>query len=224
MPNPWLAVPLEDYEGHMRSGPVQQLAALSELFARALEWAKPASVAVLGVAGGNGLERIDPGVTARIVGFDINARYLDQVRQRFALPGLELHCVDLAEEDVTAAPADLVHAALIFEHAGVGRALDNAVALTGRKGALSVVLQMPSPDQEGVTPTPYQSIQKLKDNFELIERDPFSRLMEDRGFRLAAEDLRRLPSGKSFWLGLFTRSETEPRPRGSVGATSQRQH
>src|SRR5215468_3821355 len=99
MSSPWLAIPLEDYEGHMGSAGVGQLTVLAELFKCALDRCLPDSVTVLGVAGGNGLEQIDCAVTKRIVGVDINQRYLDEVRLRFgALSGLELHCRDLAEQ------------------------------------------------------------------------------------------------------------------------------
>ena len=57
--NPWLALPLGDYKGHMRS---------------------PASVAILGIAGGNGLEHVDPSVTSRGVGLDLNPQYPDVTR------------------------------------------------------------------------------------------------------------------------------------------------
>ena len=56
MSSPWLSVPLAEYEGHMKSAEVRQLDALSKLFAAALEHCRPGSVAVLGIAGGNGLE------------------------------------------------------------------------------------------------------------------------------------------------------------------------
>jgi hypothetical protein len=36
MSNPWLAVPLAEYEQHMNSAEVRQLAALSDLFAEAI--------------------------------------------------------------------------------------------------------------------------------------------------------------------------------------------
>src|SRR5512140_2480766 len=99
MPSPWLSVPLSDYEGHMRSPGVQQLDALSDLFADAVECCRPESVAILGIAGGNGLERIDANITKRILGLDVNPLYLEAVRRRFAaVYDLELHCVDLAEE------------------------------------------------------------------------------------------------------------------------------
>jgi hypothetical protein len=41
MSNPWLNIPLAGYEGHMRSDKVQQLDALSKLFAAALERCRP---------------------------------------------------------------------------------------------------------------------------------------------------------------------------------------
>jgi hypothetical protein len=57
--NPWLKVPLADYESHMNSAGVEQSAALSELFAGALARCQPESVAVIGIAGGDGLDHID---------------------------------------------------------------------------------------------------------------------------------------------------------------------
>jgi hypothetical protein len=76
MSNPWLGIPLGDYEGHMGSAEVGQLPVLAELFKCALDHCRPKSVAVLGVAGGNGLEQIDCSITKRIVGVDINRQYI----------------------------------------------------------------------------------------------------------------------------------------------------
>lgn len=73
MSSPWLEVPLEDYEGHMLAPEVAQLPVLADLFAQALALRRPTSVAVLGVAGGNGLDRVDPALTKRVVGFDCNS-------------------------------------------------------------------------------------------------------------------------------------------------------
>jgi hypothetical protein len=58
--NPWPRVPLADYEGHMRAPGVEQLDALAELFGHVLTTCAPHSVAILGVAGGNGLDFVDP--------------------------------------------------------------------------------------------------------------------------------------------------------------------
>jgi hypothetical protein len=204
MPNPWLSIPLEDYEGHMGSAGVQQLTVLSELFKRALDHCLPESVAVLGVAGGNGLEQIDCAVTKRIVGVDINQRYLDKVQRRFGtLAGLELRCRDLAERDFSLPPVGLVHAALIFEHVGLGVALENSLALVTPQGALSVVLQLPSEDEQAVASTSYTSMQTLKQDFALIEISEFQRLLGQNGFRLVEQESRSLPAGKALWLGVF---------------------
>ena len=204
MPNPWLAIALEDYEGHMGSDNVRQLEALSDLFKRALDLCSPESVAVLGVAGGNGLQRVDSAITKRIIGLDINARYLEAVRQRYgALPGLELCCADLADKHLSLAPVELVHAALFFEHTGLGRCLENALFLVAPGGKLSVVLQLPSEAEQDVTSTRYSSMQALRDCFALIDVSQFCRKLEGKGFHLFQQEQRSLPTGKAFWLGIF---------------------
>ncbi|HLJ51675.1 MAG TPA: class I SAM-dependent methyltransferase [Bryobacteraceae bacterium] len=204
MTNPWLSIPLADYEGHMGSDDIRQLAALADLFGEALEIRRPESVAVLGIAGGNGLDRIDTAVTHRVLGIDCNSSYLEAVRQRYAaIPGLELHCLDLAEQPLQLQRVELVHAALVFEHAGLGRCLDNALALIAPGGALSVVLQLPSETEAGVTPSRFVSIQNLKSHFSLIDEPSFRAGMEKRSYTLRYETRCSLPGGKSFWMGIF---------------------
>ena len=204
MANPWLSIPLQDYEGHKGRDNAQQLSVLSELFKRALDICVPDSVAVLGIAGGNGLEHVNHATIRRVVGFDINARYLDEVRRRFGTyPNLELHCVDLSEGELRIPPAALVHAALFFEHTGLGGALDNALSLVAPEGRLSVVLQLPDHQQQNVTPTAYASMQTLAENFSLVDASHFRGVLEKRGFRLVHEEIRPLPTGKTLWLGVF---------------------
>jgi len=205
MSDPWLSIPLADYEGHMSADSVQQLSALSDLFKRVLDLCQPDSVAIAGVAGGNGLEHADPSFIKRMVGLDINPGYLDEVRRRFgAHPNLELHCVDLSRDEPRVAPVALVHAALFFEHAGLGGALDNALALVDGGGKLSVVLQLPQPEQHNVTPTSYPSMQALAASFSPIDVPRFRGLLEQKGFRPMHEELRPLPTGKTLWLGIFS--------------------
>lgn len=204
MSSPWLSIPLQDYEGHMGSTGVRQLTVLAELFKCALASCLPESVAVLGVAGGNGLEQIDGANTKRTVGVDINQPYLDEVQQRFGtLTGLELHCLDLADRDFSLPPVALAHAALIFEHVGLGLALENALSVIAPGGRLSVVLQLPSEIEQDVASTSYPSIQKLKQNFALIDIMEFQRLLGQKGFELVEQEKRSLPAGKALWLGVF---------------------
>lgn len=207
MANPWLGIPLADYEGHMGSPEVGQLAVLSSLFETALRLYQPRSVAILGVAGGNGLEQINSKITQRVVGLDFNQEYLENARSRFSeLAGLELHCVDLAADSLALAPVELVHAALVFEHAGVDRCLENALALVENRGAFSVVLQLPSETAQGVGASPFPSLQKLKAVFQMIEPAWLKETLHTRGFALEHEAKQSLPAGKSFWHGIFRRS------------------
>jgi SAM-dependent methyltransferase len=224
--NPWLAIPLEDYEGHMGPAGVRQLTTLAELFRCALEHPPPESVAILGVAGGNGLEEIDQAITKKIVGVDINQRYLDEVRQRFdTLPGLELHCRDLANPDFRLAPVALVHAALIFEHAGLGVSLTNALSLVAPGGRLSVVLQRPSAAEPGVASTNYASMQTLKKDFALIDPGEFQRILERQGFQMVRQENRALPMGKALWWGVFARRNESGAVQAGVnrGSNDQRE-
>jgi hypothetical protein len=203
--NPWLNVALEEYEGHMGPGGVEQLGPLADLFGRSLSCAVPESVAILGVAGGNGLDRIDPQITRRVVGVDLNAGYLATVRERFpALAGLELHQADLSRDPLSIPPVALVHAALIFEHAGEGRCLENAVALVAPGGWFSVVLQLPAVSNAPAAPSHYASIDTVRRGFSMLDPSEFSTGLTTRGFRLHDELRIPLPEGKGFWMGMFS--------------------
>jgi len=190
----------------MRSDEVQQLDALSELFAAALERCQPPSVAVLGVGGGNGLDRINSGVTKRVVGLDLNQHYLDEARKRYGgTYNLSLHCVDLAEERVELEPVHLVHAALVFEHAGIDLCLENAVSLVDGRGALCAVLQRPSQAEQEIGSTNFSSMLTLKDDFALVDPINFQSKLASVGFRMVHEVLRPVPAGKGLWMGVFER-------------------
>jgi threonine dehydrogenase-like Zn-dependent dehydrogenase len=205
--NPWQEIPLADYEAHMNAEAVKQASVLSELFGEALALRKPASVAVLGVAGGNGLEQIDEKQTRRVAGVDLNPHYLAAVRKRFAnMAGLELYAIDLAEAHIQLPPVELVHAALIFEHTGLGQCLENALALMTPEGALSVVLQLPGAESQNVGGSGVVSIAKLAADFSLIDPNALTRMLAERGLQLTHERLEPVPGGKQLWMGIFVRS------------------
>jgi hypothetical protein len=206
MSNPWLNIPLADYEGHMKSAEVQQLDALAELFAEALASCRPVSLAVLGIAGGNGLDRVNSSTTKRVVGLDVNPLYLDETRRRYADKlHLELSCVDLANLVVNMEPVQLVHAALVFEHAGVDLCLENALSLVAPGGTLSAVLQWPSESAPGVGASQFPAMQKLKSRFSAVDPAWFQETVARRGFSLRNQVQRSLPSGKGLWMGVFRR-------------------
>ena len=205
--NPWQEIPLADYEAHMNAEAVKQASVLSKLFEEALALRNPVSVAVLGVAGGNGLERIDGRQTRRVLGVDSNPHYLAAVRERYAnMAGLELCAIDLAEATIQLPPVELVHAALIFEHAGMGQCLENALALIAPEGALSVVLQRPGTESQDVGGSGVASITKLAAHFSLIDPNALTRTLAHRGLRLTHEKLEPVSGGKQLWMGVFARS------------------
>ncbi|WP_049853198.1 hypothetical protein [Pantoea sp. RIT-PI-b] len=80
MSNPWLSIPLADYEGHMALPDVGQADMLSGELETLLAEYSPKSVAIAGCAGGNGFDKvINAGVT-RLVGVDINPEYIADAR------------------------------------------------------------------------------------------------------------------------------------------------
>ncbi len=209
MSNPWLTVPLSEYEQHMSSAEVLQSGALSDLFAEALGLCRPLSVAVLGIAGGNGLDHIRySSVTSRVVGLDLNPAYLEAVRERYShLPGLELHCVDLSVQHIELEPVQLVHAALVFEHAGVDCCLENAISMIVPGGNLSVVLQLTTESGQSIA-SRFPSIQNLKSVFSPIDPEWLRESLVGRGFRLRRQTTRALPAGKALWVGTFSMQVT----------------
>jgi len=137
---------------------------------------------------------------------DINQQYLNEVQKRFdTLSGLELYCWDLTSRELRLPPVMLVHAALIFEHTGLGLALENALSLVAPGGRFSVVLQLASAQEEGVSCTGYRSMQSLKDDFALIDAAEFQRLMAHKGFQMTQQQIRPLPAGKALWHGIFAK-------------------
>ena len=206
MSNPWLHIPLSDYESHMRDPNVAQLDALAGLFEQSLTVCRPDSLAILGIAGGNGLDRVDPGLTQRIVGVDIHPGYLESVRQRYPELPLKLVCMDLQREVLKEPPVQLVHAALIFEHAGTEQCLRNAASLVRGDGFLSVVLQLPTSGQPAVSQTSVSSMQGLSEHFRFVDQGHLVASVGALGFSLVYEMRHEIPGGKALWLGIFDRT------------------
>ena len=100
MDNPWRSICLSEYEEHMRSDTVMQLQTLNEMMFSQLDLYDAETAAVLGVAGGNGLEHIDINKYSAVYAVDVNPDYLHTVEERYAsLAGtLQCLCVDLTKE------------------------------------------------------------------------------------------------------------------------------
>lgn len=115
---PWLTIPLEDYEGHMSLPAIGQAQMIAERLDSALVRWSPRSAAVIGCAGGNGLDKIEERLIERVVALDVNPNYTERTRTRYAnrLPRLEIICADVQSESLTYDPVDFTYAALLFEY------------------------------------------------------------------------------------------------------------
>jgi len=205
MPNPWLSIPLADYEAHMELPQVAQAQLLSDIFGRLLREHAPRSAAVIGCAGGNGFERVDPAVTTRVVGVDLNANYLERARTRFAerLPGLELIAGDIQDGDLQVAPVELVYAALVLEYVDLEIALPRLRAWVAAAGLLATVIQLPSASTAPVTPSPYAALGALAPAMRLADAGQVAGLAGRAGMREVARSVERAAGGKEFLLQVF---------------------
>ncbi len=206
MTNPWLDIPLADYERHMALPDVAQAAFLADLFERALGHGSPESVAVLGCAGGNGFERIDPHVTSRVVGVDINPTYIAAAQERYQqrLPGLELIVADLQRDELyNVPPVDLVFAALLFEYVDTDFVLKTVHHLLKPTGRLVTVLQLSQTDAPIVTPSPFVRLQSLSSCLRLVPPEFLRERAVTHGLVEVASERLTAHGGKSFQLQIF---------------------
>ena len=204
--NPWLSIPVSDYEGHMASPAVQQLGYLNRIFREALAEARPETLAVPGCTTGNGFEHIPPG-TRRVLGIDIHPDYLAALRERFAsrLPGLELHCADLRDPALAFEGLDLVHCALLLEYVEPDETVSRFARWLRPRGMLSVVLQLPFGDHAPVTETPFASVRVLEPCLRLVPPERLDALAAASGLVGLRRRVDTLPTGKQFFVAQYRR-------------------
>ena len=203
--NPWLTVPLEDYERHMDLPEIGKAVLLSEALSNAVNEFRPRSVAVAGCAGGNGFVRIAAMGVRRIAGIDFNPQYLAEVHRRLGawLPGLELHLADIQMGVPDCEPVELVFAGLILEYVEVAATLKVLRALCAPAGSLVVVLQRPSQTHGVVSDSPYQSLKALESLMRLRDPDSVTAAAQAAGFTSIGSHRLALPADKAFEVLTF---------------------
>jgi SAM-dependent methyltransferase len=204
--NAWLGIPAADYEGHMGAAGVDQLRPLRDIFADVYARVRPACLAVLGCGPGNGLDVVDPAVTRRFAGVDLNADYLALARQRHArLAGIAAWIPgDVAACALDPAGFDLIHASLLFEYTDPAPLLPRIAGWLAPGGVLSVVVQLPGGDA-AISATGFATLQTLTDLMKLVPPARLRALAADAGLtETSARDVP-LARGKSFWAATFTR-------------------
>jgi hypothetical protein len=203
--NPWLDVPLDDYEAHMSLPAVGQAQMIAEQLERALARWAPTSIAVIGCAGGNGLEKIAGGMVERVVAVDVNPDYIERSRERYAhrLPGLELVCADVQSESFAYDPVDFSYAALLFEYVSVLSTLTTLKRNSRPDAVLTTILQLPHPTIHAVSPSPYKSLGNLESAITLVAPDTLRRAAAEVGFAAIDSTIIELSSGKGFCVQNF---------------------
>src|SRR3989304_3391683 len=94
--NPWLEIPLEEYEEHMSSPTVAQAQYLTAVLKGLVQSLYPSCGGALGCVGGNGFEMLSAYDLRRVVGVEMNPASLAAERKRSEprFSTLDLFCYD----------------------------------------------------------------------------------------------------------------------------------
>ncbi len=124
MKNPWEILDLSIYENHMNLENVDQIPLLNKIMKSQLSYFNVDSVAIWGIAGGNGLEHISCKNFKKVHGIDINSKYLNEIKRRFPdLNCLILEKLDLNDLLIDLPETGLVIANLLIEYIGLNNFL-----------------------------------------------------------------------------------------------------
>ena len=198
MNNPWEEINLSDYENHMKLDSVMQLQTLNLLMKDQFDKYPVKTSIVLGVAGGNGLEHVDPKKYQTVYGIDINEEYLRAAGERFPELSdvLKLIRIDLINETERLPHADLVIADLLVEYIGY-EAFRDAVKKI-KPEYVSCVIQVNKDVNTWVSDSPYlHAFDRLDEVHHQMEEEALTKTMDEAGYSLILNETYGLPNGKA---------------------------
>lgn len=197
--HPWQQIPYSDYEKHMKNQDVYQLQTLNQIFDKHLRAFQPKTILVLGCGGGNGFEHIDDHVTKRVIGLDINEKYLEICRNLYSGRGyaLDLISCDFEGSDFDDIKIDYISCALFLEYVDIGQSLIKIHQMLNFDAILNIVIQR-SNNISFVSKTQVESLNVLESIAKEIDEDDFEQTLFQRGFQIASKEIIRLPNGKEF--------------------------
>jgi hypothetical protein len=207
--NPWKHIDLEQYESHMRLDTVGQLQAVNRMTADQLARYPAKTAAILGVAGGNGLEHADADKFSALYGIDVNPAYLAACGRRFPHLAGVLH---LIEADVTDPAADLPRAELAIANLFVEYVGCAAFARAVKRMEARYVCCGIQVDAGAgfVSDSPYMrifdglsGIHAPVDEFSLVAR------LREVGYDMVLREAEALPNGKALLRLDFKRAEVD---------------
>lgn len=215
MKNPWQQMPLAVYEAHMGFDGIEQLQALNRIMkSQWTAYAGAVSAAVLGVAGGNGLEYCGTNLEI-IYGIDVNAEYLQECGRRF-FPSLgsrlQLIEADIGKLGTRLPEVDLLIADLVIEY--MGTEIFCAKAAESLAKYISCVIQAVAKN-DFVSESPYQSeFEEIGLFHHDINEITLTANFQKYGYQQVVREVIDLPNGKQFvrldycWSKGETMSET----------------
>lgn len=199
MTNPWKEVALSDYESHMSLDNVYQAQTLDKIMERQFAAYPISSVAIMGVAGGNGLANLAtlPSITT-VYGIDINADYLKASAERHPeLAGRYTTVLaDINSDSASLPHAGLVVANLFVEYVGCA----NFTKAVKRMDPdyVSCVIQE-DPGEGFVSESPYASRLGVLDSVHnSVDAAELTATLASSGYESVATESEPLPNGKIF--------------------------
>ncbi len=208
MGNPWEDIGLDDYEKHMSLDSVKQLQTMNFMMNAQFDAYPVISAMVLGIAGGNGLDHVDPEKYQCVYGVDINEDYLHAVESRYDDLSDVLKClkVDLINESDRLPHAELIIANLLIEYIGY-EAFQKAVK-TVDPLYVSCVIQINTDSEQWVSDSPYlHAFDRLDEVHHQMEEDELERAMSEIGYARSLIQKEDLPNGKALVRMDFRRGD-----------------
>ena len=184
---------------------VGQAQLLASALQRTVAQLQPCSLAVLGVAGGNGLEALDRSLVRRVVALDVNPDYLALCSRRYGASFTEFEPVlhDLSQGPPGITPVECVFAGLVLEYVCVELFCGYLRSLLTAGGSFAALLQLPSPKLPEVSPSPFTSLTRLESVFSFVHPASLHDRLSAHGFSRIVSDRYNLASGKSFYYASY---------------------
>jgi len=207
--NAWNCIKPNDYDAHMAHPNVAQTQMLNRIIKEQFELLPQeqrthSCVAILGITNGNGLEHVIPCEIAKVIGIDINKRFLDECRVRYkdVESKLTLFQLDLMEDTDKSveilSECDLIIANLIIKHIYLENFIKIITGLPKKNQIISCVIQV-NPDGIAVSKSGFEHIfEDISNQREEEKEDLIVPLMNENGFMITNRAIYELPNGKQF--------------------------
>jgi hypothetical protein len=162
-------------------------------------------LAVLGTAGGNGLEFVEHTSVRRMVALDLNPDYLALCSRRYArrFSQFEPDLHDLSQGPPAITPVECIFAGLVLEYICVELFCSYLASLLTTGGSFTTLLQLPSLTLREVSPSPYASVARLESVFSFVHPESLHDSLSAHGFARILADRYDLNSGKSFYYASY---------------------